>query len=74
MIGMDLDELAVDGCLTKFPGEGEAAGRSPVDRGKQGLKRSIVTDGTGIPLHIVSAEPTDTIARCSAQRLPAWTN
>lgn len=55
MIGLDLDKLAVDGCLTKAPGGGEAAGRSPVDRGKQGLKRSIVTDGTGIPLHIVSA-------------------
>jgi len=55
MIGLDLDELAVDGCLTKAPGGGEAAGRSPVDRGKQGLKRSLVTDGTGIPLHVVSA-------------------
>jgi len=55
MIGLDLDELAVDGCLTKAPGGGEAAGRSPVDRGKQGLKRSVVTDGTGIPLHVVSA-------------------
>jgi len=55
MIGLDLDEVAVDGCLTKAPGGGEAAGRSPVDRGKQGLKRSIVTDGTGIPLHVVSA-------------------
>lgn len=55
MIGLELDELAVDGCLTKAPGGGDAAGRSPVDRGKQGLKRSVVTDGTGIPLHVVSA-------------------
>src|SRR6476646_10299719 len=55
MIGLDLEDLAVDGCLTKAPGGGEVAGRSPVDRGKQGLKRSIVTDGTGIPLHVVSA-------------------
>lgn len=55
MIGLDLDELAVDGCLTKAPGGGEAAGRSPVDRGKQGLKRSVVTDATGLPLHVVSA-------------------
>jgi hypothetical protein len=55
MIGLELDNLAVDGCLTKAPGGGEAAGRSPVDRGKQGLKRSIVTDGAGIPLHVVSA-------------------
>src|SRR5439155_12269918 len=55
MIGLDLEDLAVDGCLTKAPGGGEVAGRSPVDRGKQGLKRSVVTDATGIPLHVVSA-------------------
>ena len=55
MIGLELDDLAVDGCLTKAPGGGDAAGRSPVDRGKQGLKRSVVTDGAGIPLHVVSA-------------------
>src|SRR5919112_6755275 len=55
MIGLELDDLAVDGCVTKAPSGGEAAGRSPVDRGKQGLKRSVVTDGVGIPLHVVSA-------------------
>lgn len=55
MIGLELDDLAVDGCITKAPGGGEVAGRSPVDRGKQGLKRSLMTDGTGIPLHVVSA-------------------
>ena len=55
MIGLELDDLAVDGCITKAPSGGEAAGRSPVDRGKQGLKRSLLTDGTGIPLHVVSA-------------------
>jgi transposase len=55
MMGLDLDDLAVDGCITKAPGGGEVAGRSPVDRGKGGLKRSVVTDGGGIPLHLVSA-------------------
>jgi transposase len=55
MIGLELDDLAVDGCITKAPSGGEAAGRSPVDRGKQGLKRSLVTDGQGIPLHLVTA-------------------
>ena len=55
MIGLDLEDLAVDGCITKAPSGGEVAGRSPVDRGKRGLKRSLVTDGTGIPLHVVSA-------------------
>lgn len=44
-----LDQIAIDGAITKAPGGGEAAGRSPVDRGKQGLKRSGMTDGYGIP-------------------------
>jgi transposase len=55
MIGLDLDDVAVDGCITKAPCGGERAGRSPVDRGKQGRKRSALTDGTGVPLHIVAA-------------------
>ncbi len=55
MLGLELDDLAVDGCVTEAPGGGEAAGRSPVDRGKQGLKRSVVTEGTGLPLHLVAA-------------------
>jgi transposase len=55
MIGLDLEDLAVDGCITKAPGGGEVAGRSPVDRGKQGLKRSVLTEGAGIPLSVVPA-------------------
>jgi IS5 family transposase len=55
MIGLELDDVVVDGCITKAPCGGEKAGRSPVDRGKQGLKRSTLSDGTGIPLHIISA-------------------
>src|SRR5438132_2176189 len=55
MIGLDLQDLAVDGCITKAPSGGEVAGRSPVDRGKQGLKRSVLTEGAGIPLHLVPA-------------------
>ncbi len=55
MIGLDLDAVAGAGCITKAPCGGETAGRSPVDRGKQGLKRSTLTDGTGVPLHVVAA-------------------
>jgi transposase len=55
LIGLELDDLAADGCITQAPCGGEKAGRSPVDRGKQGLKRSTVTDGAGIPLHVVAA-------------------
>lgn len=55
MLGLALDDLAVDTCLTKAPGGGEVAGRSPVDRGKRGLKRSVATDAVGMPLHLVAA-------------------
>jgi putative transposase of IS4/5 family DUF4096/DDE family transposase len=55
MIGLELADVAVDGCLTKAPCGGEVAGRSPVDRGKQGLKRSTVVDAAGIPLGSVPA-------------------
>jgi len=34
---------------------GQKAGRSPVDRGKQGIKRSVVVDGGGIPLGAIAA-------------------
>ncbi len=55
LIGLDLDDITVDGCLTKAPCGGDKAGRSPVDRAKLGLKRSTLTDASGIPLHLVSA-------------------
>ena len=54
-IGLELSELAVDCCITKAPCGGEKAGRSPVDRGKRGIKRSVAVDARGIPLGIVSA-------------------
>lgn len=55
MIGLALEDLAVDGCITEAPCGGELAGRSPVDRGKQGRKRSTVVEGNGIPLGTVVA-------------------
>ncbi len=55
MIGLDLADVAVDGCTTKAPYGGECAGRSPVDRAKGGVKRSQLTEGAGIPLGAVSA-------------------
>lgn len=41
MVGLEPSELAVDSCITKAPCGGEMAGRSPVDRGKRGIKRSV---------------------------------
>jgi transposase len=55
IVGLVLDEIAVDGCITKAPGGGEVAGPSPVDRRKQGMKRSVLVEGYGIPLGRVRA-------------------
>ena len=54
IIGLHLADMPTDGCITKAPGGGEVAGRSPVDRGKQGRKRSVATDAAGIPLGLVA--------------------
>lgn len=58
IIGLQLSEVAVDCCITKAPCGGEKAGRNPVDRGKRGIKRSMVVDAKGIPLGAVAA-PAD---------------
>jgi hypothetical protein len=55
IIGLELGDLSVDGCITKAPCGGDRAGPSPVDRRKGGLKRSVATDSHAIPLGIVSA-------------------
>jgi transposase len=70
-IGLRLAEVAVDRCITKAPCGSEMAGRSPIDRGKQGVKRSTVADSDGIPLGTVSAPAkAATTHRCWAR---PWT-
>jgi len=47
--------VAVDCCIIRAPYGGEKVGTNPVDRGKQGIKRSPVVDAKGIPLGAVAA-------------------
>jgi transposase len=54
-IGLELSDVAVDCCITKAPCGGEKAGRNPVDRGKQGTKRSTAVDEQGIPIGTITA-------------------
>jgi len=80
IIGLELEDLSVDGCITKAPCGGDKAGPSPVDRRKGGLKRSVATEAAGIPLGIVSAganrhdspllEPTLAAAKTQVGPLP----
>lgn len=56
---------ALDGIITKAPLGGQATGPSPVDRGKSGTKRSVLTDGRGAPLALVATganTPDKTVA------------
>ena len=55
LFGLELEHLAVDGCITKAPCGGQVAGPSPTDRGKQGRKRSVAVEAGGIPLAVVPA-------------------
>jgi transposase len=71
IVGLDLFDLTVDGCIVKAPCGGEAAGRSPVDRGKQGTKRSLLVEATGIPLGCVVAGAHRTTPHCYG---PPWTS
>jgi hypothetical protein len=50
MVGLGLERLSADGCRTRAPSGGECAGKSPVDRAEQGVKRSQLTEAYGIPL------------------------
>ena len=54
-VGLEVTDVAVDCCITKAPRGGEKAGRSPVDRGKQGIKRSAAVEANGVPLGTVTA-------------------
>ena len=55
LFGLELEHLTVDGCITKAPCGGQVAGPSPVDRRKQGLKRSVAAEAGGIPLAALPA-------------------
>lgn len=80
IIGLELDDLAIDGCIMKAPCGGDKAGPSPGDRRKGGLKRSVATDAGGVPLGIVSEganrhdspllDPTITAAKEQVGALP----
>ena len=52
IIGLVLDDVAVDGSLHKSPCGGEGTGKNPTDRGKLGWKWSILTDRNGIPFGV----------------------
>jgi putative transposase len=52
--GLDWSWLSMDGAVTKAPLSGtKIKGPNPTDRAKQGVKRSLLTEGSGIPIALV---------------------
>jgi putative transposase len=50
--GLDWAWLSMDGTITKAPLGGEATGPNPTDRAKSGVKRSLLSEGHGVPLGV----------------------
>jgi putative transposase len=50
--GIEWEWQAIDGAMTKAPLGKGATGKNPTDRAKMGTKRSMLTDGAGIPLAV----------------------
>lgn len=52
--GIDWSWLSVDGALTKAPLAGKKTGSNSADRGKQGVKRSLLTEAGGFQWPLLS--------------------
>jgi transposase len=48
--GIDWAWLSMDGAMTKAPLGGKKTGPNPTDRAKGGVKRSLLTEGHGVPI------------------------
>lgn len=55
LVGLNWRWQSVDGAMTKAPLGGGSTGKNPTDRGKQGVKRSLMTDAHGIPIGLAVA-------------------
>ena len=53
--GIDWDFSSMDGAMTKAPLGGVKTGPNPTDRGKDGVKCSLLTEGHGVPIGLVVA-------------------
>jgi len=48
--GIEWEWQSIDGTMTKAPLGRDGTGPNPTDRGKKGTKRSLLTEGKGIPI------------------------
>ena len=52
LVGIDWSWQSMDGAMTKAPLGGGKTGRNPTERGKLGVKRSMLTDARGVALGV----------------------
>ena len=74
MHGLDFEWMALDGAMTKAPLGGEKSGPCPCDRGKGGVKRSPLTEASGVVVGLVveGANRHDmTLVRQTLESVPA---
>ncbi len=50
IVGLELDDVSIDGSLHKAPYGGEGTGPNPTDRGKSGWKWSVASERHGVPI------------------------
>ncbi len=70
--GLDWAWLSMDGAITKAPLGGEETGPNPTDRGKSGVKRSLLNEGHGVPMGLAVAGTNRTdmkLARPTLERV-----
>jgi putative transposase len=70
--GLDWGWLSLDGAITKAPLGGEETGPNPTDRGKSGVKRSLLNEGHGVPMGLAVAGANRTamkLARPTLERV-----
>jgi putative transposase len=72
MEGIEWEWQAIDGVMTKAPLGKVATGKNPTDRAKSGTKRSMLTDGAGIPLSVAIEGATVTTRSCWWRPWRAW--
>ena len=53
--GIDWSWLSLDGAMTKAPLAGKKTGPNPTDRAKAGTKRSLLVEGSGVPVGLCVA-------------------
>ena len=64
IIGLEVADVCVDGCIAKAPCGGQKAGKSPVDRGREASNAPPWWTPTAYPSRWSRRAPTVTIRRC----------